>query len=460
MNIESLSSSSPSTNPNRERLHVPRIRSHSLAPKHSKYDYNRRRSELEQSSASINQQKSLDDDKQQPQRTNVPAWFRRRFTLFSIEANRRPSNSSISNYSKQNSFSFDNDQILENYNQQRRPSKIMSLVESFARKFSLRKKKSDQDDLGNLLLLSINCTYKVFSGADYVDPVYETLKLAAETRKMTLSNYLQQRQQTLNKQTSLNSQGSSEHASPKNSRNSSRTEMDIVSTTTKNVTASSSGMSDNIVPTSLSPPHVHKYTKSNRSLRQTDNIAIRHHLQRQLSLRSPHDNRGGTEMPKTRRRVKFDLRIKSISVDNPEYNPKKEYEEQTPVLSHSFDDMTLANETKREIIDDEVYVVLYGYIAASPDDIDLRLGTSVKVIDSSDPDWWRGTANDGQKTGYFPSSCVSKIMPGYKIVRVRQSIHTYLHKDSSVRLSKGQIVIKTGEEYPDMAIISTGKQIT
>jgi len=43
-----------------------------------------------------------------------------------------------------------------------------------------------------------------------IDPVYETLKVAAETRKRSLAIYLQQRQQSLNKQTSLNSQGSSE----------------------------------------------------------------------------------------------------------------------------------------------------------------------------------------------------------------------------------------------------------
>lgn len=43
-----------------------------------------------------------------------------------------------------------------------------------------------------------------------IDPVYETLKIAAETRKRTIATYLQQRQQTLNKQMSLNSQGSSE----------------------------------------------------------------------------------------------------------------------------------------------------------------------------------------------------------------------------------------------------------
>ncbi|CAF1092345.1 unnamed protein product [Didymodactylos carnosus] len=277
MNLES---SSPSVTRSRERLHVPRIRSHSLAPKHSKYDYNRRRSELEQSTVIV-QKKLLDGNKpspqqqQQQQQKNVPTWFRRRFTLFSVDSNHlQNSGSRLSNYSKQNSFSFDNDQILEKYNQQRRPSKIMSLVESFVRKFSLRKKKSDPDE-----------------DAEYVDPVYETLKLAAETRKMTLSNYLQQRQQTLNKQTSLNSQGSSEHPSPKNSRNSSRTEMDIVSTTTKNVTTSSSGMNDDILPGLLSSSS-YKNTNANRILPQRENVAIRHHLTRQLSLQTPHNRRG------------------------------------------------------------------------------------------------------------------------------------------------------------------------
>jgi hypothetical protein len=49
---------------------------------------------------------------------------------------------------------------------------------------------------------------------------------------MTLANYLQQRQQSLNKQASLNSQGSSEHdiqSSPRVSRHASRTETEITS---------------------------------------------------------------------------------------------------------------------------------------------------------------------------------------------------------------------------------------
>ena len=60
-----------------------------------------------------------------------------------------------------------------------------------------------------------------------IDPVYETLKVAAETRKRNLADYLQQRQLTLNKQTSLNSQGSSEidiQPSPRVSRHTSHIE--------------------------------------------------------------------------------------------------------------------------------------------------------------------------------------------------------------------------------------------
>ncbi|UJR36285.1 hypothetical protein I4U23_029014 [Adineta vaga] len=89
---------------------------------------------------------------------------------------------------------------------------------SFVRRFSLRKKKSNNNNTEQ--------------DETIIDPVYETLKIAAETRKMTLANYLQQRQQILNKQTSLNSQGSSEpdiQSSPRTSRHENRTESDLSS---------------------------------------------------------------------------------------------------------------------------------------------------------------------------------------------------------------------------------------
>ncbi|CAF1266513.1 unnamed protein product [Rotaria sordida] len=70
-------------------------------------------------------------------------------------------------------------------------------LSSFVRRFSSRKKKHHDE-------------HEHEEDQTTIDPVYETLKIAAETRKKTIANYLQQRQQSLNKQTSLTSQGSTE----------------------------------------------------------------------------------------------------------------------------------------------------------------------------------------------------------------------------------------------------------
>ncbi|UJR09808.1 hypothetical protein I4U23_014034 [Adineta vaga] len=102
---------------------------------------------------------------------------------------------------------------------------------SFVRRLSSRKKKSNSER-------ERERDREKEEDKTIVDPVYETLRVAAETRKRTLANYIQQRQQTLNKQTSLNSQGSSEfdtQPSPRVTRHN-----DLTSSLPSPTTASSS----------------------------------------------------------------------------------------------------------------------------------------------------------------------------------------------------------------------------
>ncbi|CAF3572491.1 unnamed protein product [Rotaria socialis] len=81
-------------------------------------------------------------------------------------------------------------------------------LSAFVRRLSSRKKKHHHEEEDETI----------------IDPVYETLRIAAETRKRTIAHYLQQRQQSLNQQASLNSQGSLEPdtqpASPRATRQS------------------------------------------------------------------------------------------------------------------------------------------------------------------------------------------------------------------------------------------------
>jgi hypothetical protein len=50
---------------------------------------------------------------------------------------------------------------------------------------------------------------------------------------------------------------------------------------------------------------------------------------------------------------------------------------------------------------------VYDYAAASPDEISIREGDIITVIDSSDPDWWKGELK-GQ-IGTFPANYVEKM---------------------------------------------------
>ncbi|CAF2552651.1 unnamed protein product [Rotaria sp. Silwood2] len=201
-----------------------RIRSHSLKPRHSKQDYSRRKSAADATSTTITHLE-LSTENNELKRTNTPpprrpstTWFQRRFTVFSFEQQQISPNQQRRR--RTGRYSIFNDKSNSNILKQKRASGISQMVESFARRFSLGKKKHNNNESEQVLNETI------------VDPVYETLKIAAETRKLAVANYLQQRQQTLNKQTSLNSQGSSEldiQTSPKTSRHASRTETEITS---------------------------------------------------------------------------------------------------------------------------------------------------------------------------------------------------------------------------------------
>lgn len=63
-----------------------------------------------------------------------------------------------------------------------------------------------------------------------------------------------------------------------------------------------------------------------------------------------------------------------------------------------------------------LYVVLYNFKSRHQDELDLKAGYKVTVIDTSDPDWWKGKCLG--RVGYFPSKYCSKLSPGEKPLQV------------------------------------------
>ncbi|CAF3787058.1 unnamed protein product [Rotaria sp. Silwood1] len=173
-----------------------RIRSHSLRPQYSRLDYARRKSTANISSQNISCLELENDEIQNKKSSKIfsPSWLKRRLTLLffeqTINKKRRRTTDCLYNI---------HDKSYSNLLKQKRSSVVVQMLESFVRRLSSRKKKHHDEH-----------EHEHEEAQTVIDPVYETLKIAAETRKRTIANYLQQKQQTLNKQASLNSQGSSE----------------------------------------------------------------------------------------------------------------------------------------------------------------------------------------------------------------------------------------------------------
>ncbi|XP_066994256.2 SH3 and cysteine-rich domain-containing protein 3 isoform X7 [Anabrus simplex] len=100
-----------------------------------------------------------------------------------------------------------------------------------------------------------------------------------------------------------------------------------------------------------------------------------------------------------------------------------------------------------------LYVVLYNFKSRHPDELDLKAGYKVTVIDSSDPDWWKGKCLG--RVGFFPSKYVVRLAPGERPLQVTHNLQVS-DGDSGLMLLRDQIVIQVGEELDGMVMIRSG----
>uniref|UniRef100_A0A336LMM8 CSON012985 protein n=1 Tax=Culicoides sonorensis TaxID=179676 RepID=A0A336LMM8_CULSO len=93
-----------------------------------------------------------------------------------------------------------------------------------------------------------------------------------------------------------------------------------------------------------------------------------------------------------------------------------------------------------------LYVVLYNFKARHQDELDLKAGYKVTVIDTSDPDWWKGKCLG--RIGYFPSKYVLKLAAGEKVLQVTHNIQVAdIERGDKITLLRDQII---GEEINGM----------
>ncbi|XP_043216930.1 uncharacterized protein LOC122379073 isoform X14 [Amphibalanus amphitrite] len=101
-----------------------------------------------------------------------------------------------------------------------------------------------------------------------------------------------------------------------------------------------------------------------------------------------------------------------------------------------------------------LYVVLYNFASRHQDELDLKAGYKLTVMDTSDPDWWKGKCLG--KVGFFPSKYITKLQAGERPLQVTHNLQVTDGQDG-MRLLRDQIVIQIGEEVDGMIMIRDGE---
>lgn len=116
----------------------------------------------------------------------------------------------------------------------------------------------------------------------------------------------------------------------------------------------------------------------------------------------------------------------------------------SPVKQHS---------KHQRLLPTNLYVILYNFKSRHADELDLKAGYKVTVIDTSDPDWWKGKCLG--KIGYFPSKYCTKLQAGERPLQVTHNLQVS-DGDNGLMLLRDQIVIQVGDEVDGMVMIRSG----
>ncbi|XP_072381378.1 uncharacterized protein Stacl isoform X6 [Diabrotica undecimpunctata] len=168
----------------------------------------------------------------------------------------------------------------------------------------------------------------------------------------------------------------------------------------------------------------------------------------------PHSNQSSSSRiqspssPVHNRRLLSAKNIRMSSVELPDENDKS-----PSSASASPCPSPVGAKKSHRLLPTNLYVVLYNFKSRHQDELDLKAGYKVTVIDTSDPDWWKGKCLG--RIGFFPSKYVSKLGSGEKPLQVTHNLQVS-DGDNGLMLLRDQIVIQIGEELDGMVMIRSG----
>uniref|UniRef100_A0A8C3YR27 SH3 and cysteine-rich domain-containing protein n=1 Tax=Catagonus wagneri TaxID=51154 RepID=A0A8C3YR27_9CETA len=144
----------------------------------------------------------------------------------------------------------------------------------------------------------------------------------------------------------------------------------------------------------------------------------------------------------------YDLRKRSNSVFTYPENGTDNFRDQTKNVNHQ-------GPLSKDPLQMNTYVALYKFMPQENEDLEMRPGDIITLLEDSNEDWWKGKIQD--RIGFFPANFVQRVQQNEKIFRC---VRTFIgcKEQGQITLKENQICVASEEEQDGFIRVLSGKK--
>ncbi|XP_068092631.1 SH3 and cysteine-rich domain-containing protein [Hyperolius riggenbachi] len=103
----------------------------------------------------------------------------------------------------------------------------------------------------------------------------------------------------------------------------------------------------------------------------------------------------------------------------------------------------------------DAFVALYKFVPQENEDLAMRPGDKISILDDSNEDWWKGRIED--RIGYFPANFVQKVQTTERLYRCTRTF-IGCKEQGQITLKENQICTSTEKEHNGFLKVNSGKK--
>ncbi|KAM9076516.1 SH3 and cysteine-rich domain-containing protein isoform X2 [Balaenoptera ricei] len=144
----------------------------------------------------------------------------------------------------------------------------------------------------------------------------------------------------------------------------------------------------------------------------------------------------------------YGLRKRSNSVFTYPENGTDDFRDQAKNINHQ-------GPLSKDQLQMNTYVALYKFLPQENEDLEMRPGDMITLLEDSNEDWWKGKIQD--RIGFFPANFVQRVQQNEKIFKC---VRTFIgcKEQGQITLKENQICVTSEEEQDGFIRVLSGKK--